>query len=415
MRYADPVFGGNVDVTASDGRGKELPGLLTQLGYRAPHAEELARLDAAPAASAPPDRSAIISAAVLSAEPRISLSGIVGGSPIGLAGAITPGRLDQETWFLLSPTWTVDSDEAASAIRTGAIRHRRANPLHRFIVLANAAEEVDRLRQHGEAAFLFNKTAFANENVFRPLWRSRRAFDAIYNAQLVGWKRHELSLDIARCAFLFYRAAVSDTEAGDEQAILARHATEAPGHVFLNRIDSSGLPVRLPPRAVNRHLNSAAVGLCLSREEGAMFASTEYLLAGLPVVTTPSRGGRDAYFDEEFCWAVAPDRRSVGEAVAALAARKFPPSHVRARTLQKIDRARARFVDLLDAIIEESGQPPRFAGSWPFRKKVTMEWQPFEGAAERLTAGQVDGFERAGAGRLLGRTRDRLLRLIEGR
>ena len=43
------------------------------------------------------------------------------------------------------------------------------------------------------------------------------------------------------------------------------------------------------------------VGLCLSKSEGAMFASIEYLLCGLPIVSTKSVGGRDIFFTDENC------------------------------------------------------------------------------------------------------------------
>ncbi|WP_164127899.1 glycosyltransferase, partial [Stenotrophomonas maltophilia] len=68
-----------------------------------------------------------------------------------------------------------------------------------------------------------------------------------------------------------------------------------------------GLTARLTPEAVNRVYNQAAVGLCLSAVEGAMCASMEYLMAGLPVVSTPSVGGRDVYFDPDYCIIAEPE------------------------------------------------------------------------------------------------------------
>ena len=38
------------------------------------------------------------------------------------------------------------------------------------------------------------------------------------------------------------------------------------------------------------------VGGVFSEEEGACWASSEYLLCGLPVVSTHSRGGRDVWY-----------------------------------------------------------------------------------------------------------------------
>jgi glycosyltransferase involved in cell wall biosynthesis len=48
---------------------------------------------------------------------------------------------------------------------------------------------------------------------------------------------------------------------------------------------------------VNQGLARAVVGLCLSTVEGSNYASMEYMLAGLPIVSTPSIGGREVYFD----------------------------------------------------------------------------------------------------------------------
>ncbi len=222
-------------------------------------------------------------------------------------------------------------------------------------------------------------------------------FDAIYNAKLVPWKRHELSLEIERCAFLFYRDPTDLDAPRTEAEFIGRHTTKARGHIFINPIDAGGVSVRLDPAGVNRHLNRAAVGLCLSETEGAMFASTEYLLAGLPVVTTPSHGGRDVYFDDDYCLTVPPDPRSVAEAVAALKAREIPRAYVRARTLERIERDRARFIELINTIFEESGSAKRLAMPWPFTKPVLMEWLEPAIAIDRIANGTVDAF---GAGKI---------------
>lgn len=44
----------------------------------------------------------------------------------------------------------------------------------------------------------------------------------------------------------------------------------------------------LDSEELNRCLNQCRLGLCLSAVEGPMYASIEYLLAGLPVVSTES-------------------------------------------------------------------------------------------------------------------------------
>ncbi len=351
----------------------------------------------------------MIPAAVLSARPLISFSGMTANFPLGLASAGADILHRQAVTFLLSPTWAIEEIGEAE-IRRLAVAHRSAHPLHRLVFIVNAAANLERLRSVGEAAFFFNKTALTPEWIFRPLPQRSSEFDAIYNAQLVPWKRHELSLAIENCAFLFHRDDSSPHAGVAENAIIDRHRAIA-GHVFLNSIQADGLPRRFTPAEVNALLNRACIGLCLSEREGAMFAGVEYLLAGLPVVTTPSTGGRDTYFDPEFCWTVPPNPRAIAEAVHALKAKRIPPDHIRARTLACIEADRQRFLGFLDALLKEGGARRRFSsGAWPLRKPVTMEWLRASDAANRALYGYVDAFEPVARPPLLWRLhRQRLL------
>ncbi|WP_092048398.1 glycosyltransferase [Planctomicrobium piriforme] len=53
----------------------------------------------------------------------------------------------------------------------------------------------------------------------------------------------------------------------------------------------------LTAEEVNLVHNQSRIGVILSEQEGGCGASTEYLLAGLPVVSTSSTGGRDLFYD----------------------------------------------------------------------------------------------------------------------
>ena len=248
------------------------------------------------------------------------------------------------------------------------------------------------MRDIGEAALFHTKTSAVSEHVFRPLDDVPVEFDAIYNAQLRPWKRHELSLDIERCAFLYYRDETGPNTARDEAALIASHTARAPGHVFINPLDEQGFAVRLAPEAVNAELNRAAVGLCLSEVEGPMFASIEYLLAGLPVVSTPSRGGRQLFLENDYCVTVEPDPRSVAEAVTALRARQIPRAYVRRKTLELMQPHRQAFIDLLNRIFAEACSDRTIEPPWPFRRPVIMQWRRKGRTVRRALAGKVDAF-----------------------
>lgn len=372
--------------------------LMQDLGFRAPLPDEEARIhsrrtgrDAGRVRAS--EAAFRIPAAVLSGNPLISYSGMVPQSLLGLASIGAASLRAKPAWFLISPTWSIEEDAIAEGLRELAVLHRFDSPHHRLIFVCNTPEEVVMLRKYREAAFFYNKTANTSERIFKPLEDVRVEFDAIYNAQLVPWKRHELSLEIKKCAFLFYRDRSAQRSADAEATIMARHAA-APGHVFINPFDTAGEPVRLPSSDVNRHLNRASVGLCLSEKEGAMFVSTEYLLAGLPIVTTPSTGGRHVYHDEEYCWTVSPDPRSVADAVQALKAKGVPRAHIRERTLRRLEPDRARFLELINTILEECRSQRRLVKPWPFRKDVTMDWLVPSEAVAHAVYGVVDAFER---------------------
>lgn len=369
--------------------------LTLKHGYRPPTRSEIVRAmlrhgrnlrkGHLPAKSQP-----ALQASLLSGDPFISYSGM-SGTPLGLASHMPLLPRSHRAWFLISPTWSIENSSSVKTIRTYAVLHRLRNPRHSLIFLSNTQAEADLLNKSGEAAVQHNKTSTTSEYIFTPLDDVPVEFDAIYNAQLAPWKRHDLSLGIPRCAFVFYRDSNESSTKESERARIDRHRELAPHHVFINEFDGTGKPVRLSSVHVNTHLNRAAVGICLSEVEGPMFASTEYLLAGLPVVTTPNLGGRDLYLDDEYSLTVPPDPRSVAEAVLALKERRIPRAYIRSQTLKRVERDRERFIDLINEIFLESGSLHRIAMPWPFRYPV-MEWLPPQIAIDRSLSGAVDAF-----------------------
>jgi len=114
-----------------------------------------------------------------------------------------------------------------------------------------------------------------------------------------------------------------------------RHAEFNPG--WVRRDDVPGI------------FNRARVGLALSKREGAMFASLEYLFCGLPVVTTHNRGGRNRYLTPRNSAFVADDPAAVAAAVAAFVAHPPDPWAIRREGLEMVHRDRLAYVDMLAA------------------------------------------------------------------
>jgi glycosyltransferase involved in cell wall biosynthesis len=310
---------------------------------------------------------------------------------LGMPGTGAALLKHTRTVFLMAIYGSIESHARVMRFRRAAILHRWRWPNHSFVFLCNTAKEESFLRETGEVAVFLNHNLLMSEKDFHPIEGEPLRFDAVYNGRLHPQKRHELSLLVDRCAMIFAHTFM-ESDVYQKELIL-RHTREAPGHLFVNELQN-GVPVQLEPSAINRIYNQSAVGLALSKVEGAMYASIEYLLSGLPVVSTPNRGGRDVYFDDDFCITVAPDPRAVRDAVAALKNRAIPRHHIRARTLEKIERDRVRFSALLQSLIERNGGIPDHAGGWPFRSKL-VTWKSWNEHFADIRARRLTGLDDA--------------------
>lgn len=269
--------------------------------------------------------------------------------PFGLAGYLAENSGQTPMTCIVRTMWTLEVDAHLAELVMVWHAFRGSYPHIRVIIAANTPHEAELLAEAGVEAILANHNMFLDEQVFRPLPRIEPTYDAVYNANFSPFKRRELTAVIETCVHLGY---FSDTAMLKEALPLFRQARRAlPHHHFANPIKDERV-VRIPSARVNAILASAHVGLCLSAEEGAMIAAMEYLLAGLPVVSTPSLGGRERYFDPEFSIIVEPDPRKVRDAVLALKARAIPRSAVRQRTLRLVRRDREAFNSFIDGLRE---------------------------------------------------------------
>ena len=112
-----------------------------------------------------------------------------------------------------------------------------------------------------------------------------------------------------------------------------------------------------------------------------MFASAEYLLAGLPVVTTRSRGGRDQFFHPDYVTTVEDTPEAVAAAVLDFKERKLDPFVIRNRTIALFREHRRRLVARLSEIAQTDLFPladqalwlPQFKHQMRTRLKADIE------------------------------------------
>lgn len=294
----------------------------------------------------------------------------------GSASALAPLFRRRRIVFLLIAKGSVADDAAARKLADDALPFMAEHRHHRFEWLCNIDEETEKLKALGLSAHTHNQNIFLREDVFTPLDSVERRYDAIYNARISPEKRNELAAELDRIAFIAYRDP-GEYSVEAFHAACAELARRVPGGRLLNSLTEHGC-ARLTPAEVNRAYAQAHVGLCLSPFEGAMRVAVEYQMAGLPIVATQCRGGRDHYLDPDTWTIVPPDPHAVREAVDTMQAQAIPRDIVRRRTMARIEHDRQRFIDFVQSLIDQEGGHTSFASAFHnlLRRNQFERWLP---------------------------------------
>lgn len=208
----------------------------------------------------------------------------------------------------------------------------RSIPKHGKIhFITNEESEARLLRMVGLKADCVGQNLHIRENVFKPNPKASKDFDAVLASQILPAKRNHLAKEIKRLAVVTYIDGAKSWNLAEHEPCLA--------HAESNQ-------TFLPADSVCAIFNRSACGLALSAEEGAMLACTEYLLAGLPVVTTPNRGGRNRYLGAGYSITVPPNAEKIRRAAEDFRDNPPDPEWIREKTLLAMNRDRRAFLEI---------------------------------------------------------------------
>ena len=199
-----------------------------------------------------------------------------------------------------------------------------------FFFMFNSELEKENFEKYGFEGDLVNQNAWLDETlVMRPL-DLKKTFRAIYVARRSAFKRHFLAANVEGLAL------VAGINHGNS-------ISDIPNHVYLNNAP-------LTQDEVCIKINESNCGLILSEVEGACFSSSEYLLSGIPVVSTPSKGGRDAWYNEYNSIVCEPTPDAVASAVAYFEDNPRDPFVIRDMHIKQAQSYRLRFIEELRKI-----------------------------------------------------------------
>ena len=178
---------------------------------------------------------------------------------------------------------------------------------------------------------------YVNEHEFT-VSSHEKIYDAVYSARLRKIKRLRLARKVQSLFVLTYKGGLQEWD-------LHQYAPSLK-HAKFN-------PTFCDPTQREEIFGQSRVGLCLSKIEGCMFSSLEYMLSGLPIVSTRSTGGRDQFYDDEFCLIVRASASAVRDGVKEMIKRQIPGETIRQKTLDRLDNHRQRYVASICEFVEQ--------------------------------------------------------------
>lgn len=205
----------------------------------------------------------------------------------------------------------------------------------RFFVLCNSSDELRLFKTAGFPCDLVSSNAWLDENLAMKILPEEKLYDAIYVGRRSSFKRHMLAEEITNLAI------VAGRNHGNDLAPI-------PSVSYLNK-------GQLSPEEVCQKINQSRCGLILSAVEGACFASSEYLLCGVPVVSTYSEGGRDIWYDDYNSIQCDPCPHAIANAVSFFVTNPRDPKQIRANHIEESRRHRSRFLKAFEQILERNG------------------------------------------------------------
>lgn len=219
----------------------------------------------------------------------------------------------------------------------------------KLIILHNSASEYRFANFFGFENRLINQNIHCCEHFFKIDTNNEKIYDAVYIAAAKPYKRLHLARKIKKLFVVTYFWPDIRNENGEWDL----HAFEPLiKHAKFNkfRIDSTSVSVIV---------NKSKCSLALSKKEGAMWAVMESLLAGVPVVTTKSKGGRNFFLSSENSIIVKANADDVADGVNEIINKNLQPEQVRNHTLKNVNRIRNIFLDLIIEISDDYYQNER--------------------------------------------------------
>lgn len=275
----------------------------------------------------------------------------------------------EKTYFFFKLGWQYETADQMEYVKQHLLQIQSFASKLNIIFFCNSLIEQENFKTIGQQTIFCNQNVFLRENRYA-VTNQKKIYNAIYVARITPFKRHALALDIPKLLLI-----------GDYHEKEKDYAEDILNHVRQKHINWIRKVYGI---LIYRYINRAHVGLCLSEQEGAMYASAEYALCGLPVLTTPNKGGRINTLPMKYCYLLPEDQvtpQGVYEGVQFLIAKQYSPIDIRSAAIKLLNHYRESYYDLIRKIFAETQEGTdkdlKMAINFPHKWKLRCRVTPF--------------------------------------
>lgn len=209
--------------------------------------------------------------------------------------------------------------------------------------------------ENGFNSILCNHNTFINTNIFDIKSEHKKKYNMVINSRAKDWKNIHLAKEVDNTALIINRWNIENHRGKNSDDYLKLN------YSYLNK-------GRLQQHQVSEIVNQSYTGGIFSFNEGACYSSSEYLLCGIPVVSTKSLGGRDVYYDDYNSVIVEPNENEVKYACEKLIRERKEPIEIRNRHLKIIKEHENNLINEFQKIFDENDINKK-ASDWFYENK----------------------------------------------
>ena len=209
--------------------------------------------------------------------------------------------------------------------------------IKKITYFASNLDEILFSYEYGFNAILANHNCLLDYNIFN-ITNDELKYDMVMNCRPELWKRPFLAEKVPKLAYI--KGYYFGNEKYDYTKLQC---------AFINEN-------RISPEQINEIYNQSYCGGIFSEIEGACYSSSEYLLSGLPVISTFSKGGRDTWYTPQNSIIVEPTQDAVETAVKTCIQKinngEFVKQNIRDKHIEMSNKMRNNIINCTQYIFD---------------------------------------------------------------